>query len=56
MSSYVKQFFKGNPILKAANHTFITLIPKSPTAADMGDFWAYIMREPHLQTSNQDPS
>lgn len=34
----VKQFFKGKPILQSSNHTFITLIPKIPTAIDMGDF------------------
>lgn len=34
----VKQFFKGKSILQATNYTFITLIPKTPTANDMGDF------------------
>lgn len=34
----VEQFFKGRPILKAINHTFITLIPKIPTASDLEDF------------------
>lgn len=34
----VKQFFKGKPILKAANHTFITLISKIPTNYKLGDF------------------
>lgn len=34
----VKQLFKGKPLPKSSNRTFITLIPKTPTAAEMGDF------------------
>lgn len=32
------QFFKGKPTLAAANHTFLTLINKTPQATYMADF------------------
>lgn len=35
---YVKKFFKGKPLLKVSNHTFITLIPKTPIVADLSEF------------------
>lgn len=31
-------FFKEKPILKSTHRTFISLIPKNPTATDMSDF------------------
>lgn len=34
----VHQFFKGIPILRSTNHNFITLISKTPTVTEMGDF------------------
>lgn len=37
MCPTVHQFFKRKPILKVANHTFITLIPKTPKATEIGD-------------------
>lgn len=34
----VGQLFKGMPILKAENHTFLILIPKTTTATEIADF------------------
>lgn len=34
----VAQFYKGKPLLNVANHTFLTLIPKTSTAMDMVGF------------------
>jgi len=34
----VREFFQGRPILQASNHTWITLVPKKPTASELADF------------------
>lgn len=33
-----ENFFQGKPLLQAANHTWITLVPKKPTAFELVDF------------------
>lgn len=35
---FINQFLRGRPILMSANYTFLTLIPKSNSATEMGDF------------------